>query len=393
MAAIAVLIGVLIAASVAVRAALHRLRIPPLVGYLVLGMLLRAGSDPWSSFESDEFQALELLGELGVIALLFRIGLEAKLSGLVRQLRTAWIVWTGDVAVSALAGFAAARWLLGLELAPSLVIATGLTATSAAVSSAVWESCGKLDTPDGQRVLDVAELDDISGVVLLALLFAMLPGLQAPEQGSLLSAVSDAALSTAIRFALFAVACFGFARYAEPRITELCKRLPGSPDRMLTVVSIGIVIAGAAELSGLSVAIGAFFAGLAFSRDARAIRIEASFEPVYELVTPFFFLSLGFGMAPQSIAAAGLTAVVLLLAAIVGKVLGAGGAALVSLPLSTAAVIGVSMIPRAEIGLLIIDRGHRMGAWAVSDSLYSAMIFVAAGTCLIGPLLLSRMLR
>jgi Kef-type K+ transport system membrane component KefB len=387
------LIGALVAASVLVRAVLHHLRIPSLLGYLVLGVLLRASEERWGYLGNEQVAIFEFLGELGIIALLFRVGTEAKLSGLVRQFRTAWIIWVSDVVVSGLVGYAVARWALGFDLASSLVVATALTATSVAVSVTVWEDSRLLGSADGQRVLDVAELDDISGVLLMAMLFAVLPALQAPAEGGILSAVGDAAIGMGARILLFGAACFGFARYVEPRVAALCRRLPGSPDRMLTVMAIGIVIAGLAEMLGLSVAIGAFLAGLAFSHDAKSIRIEASFEPIYELFTPFFFLVLGFGMSPQSFADIGPAAGLLLVAAVVGKLVGAGGAARLRLPLSSAAIIGVSMIPRAEIGLLIVKRGHQLGPWAVTDRIYSAMVLVAACTCLIGPLVLARLLR
>lgn len=328
-----------------------------------------------------------------MIALLFRVGLEANLHGLIRQLGHAWPIWISDVLVSGGVGFVATRWVLGFELIPSLVVATALTATSVAIPSAVWKSSGKLEGQDGQLFLDLAELDDLSAIALMALLFALLPELEAPGEGSLWLVLGEVAFGTVTRLALFGGACFLFALFVEPRVSAFCKGLPEAPDPMLIVFSIGIVIAGFAEYMGASIAIGAFFAGLAFSRDAQSISVEASLEPIYELLTPFFFIALSFSITPASLARAGFPAVVLLIAAVAGKVVGAGVPALMRLPAAGALTLGVSMVPRAEIGLLIVERGHQLGSWAVPDEAYAVVVTVGAATCLISPLVLARLLN
>ncbi|MDA8620680.1 cation:proton antiporter [Planctomycetota bacterium] len=393
LAKVAMMVGLLVAVSVVARATLARVGVPSIIGYLALGFGLRLIDDRLGFMGVEHHQALRFLAELGVIALLFRVGLEANLQGLVRQLGTAWPIWIGNVIVSGGFGFAVARWGLGAGLMPSLVVATALTATSVAIPSAVWKGAGKLKSREGQLFLDVAVLDDISGIALMALLFGFLPALEHPGEESLLLVLGAVGLKTAVQFALFGGACFLFAVFVEPRVTSFCKRLRDAPDPMLIVFSIGIIIAGFGEVLGTSVAIGAFFAGLAFSRDAKTIRVEASFEPVYELLTPFFFIVLSYGMSPASLASAGIPAIALLAAAVVGKVFGAGGPALLRLPASSALVLGVSMVPRAEIGLLIVERGHRLGAWAVPDQIYAAVVAVGAATCLIAPVVLTRLLK
>jgi len=393
LAKIATMVGLLVAVSVVARTALARLRVPAIIGYLAVGFGLRWIDDRTGFMGAEHHQTLRFLAELGVIALLFRVGLDANLRDLVRQLGQAWPIWISNVVISGGLGFVAARWALGLGWTPSLVIATAMTATSVAVPAAVWKSSGKLRSRDGQLFLDVAELDDISGIALMALLFAVLPVMEQPGEGGLLLALGGVGLSTAARFASFAGVCFFFAVFLEPRITSFCKRLPDAPDPMLIVFSIGIIIAGIAEFLGTSVAIGAFFAGLAFSRDPDTVRVEASLEPVHELLTPFFFIALSYGASPASLATAGVPAIVLLAAAVVGKVVGAGGPALRRLPASSALVLGVSMVPRAEIGLLIVERGHRLGTWAVPDQVYAAFVAVGAATCLLAPIALAALLR
>lgn len=392
LAQITTMVGLLVAVSVVARAMLARLRVPAIIGYLIVGFGLRLIDDRFEFMGAEHRQALRFLAELGVIALLFRVGLEASLRDLIRQLGDAWPIWIGNVVISGGLGYVAARWVLGLDVTPSLVVATALTATSVAIPAAVWKSSGKLGSRDGQLFLDVAELDDISGIALMALLFAVLPVMEQSTDGGLLLALGSVGLGTAARFALFAGVCFLFAVFVEPKITSFCKRLPDAPDPMLIVFSIGIIIAGVAEFLGASVAIGAFFAGLAFSRDPETVRVEASLEPVHDLLTPFFFIALSYGLSPASLASAGVPAIVLLAAAIVGKVVGAGVPALRRLPASGALVLGVSMVPRAEIGLLIVERGHQLGTWAVPDGVYAAVVAVGAATCLIAPVVLAALL-
>lgn len=110
---------------------------------------------------------------MGIVFLLFRVGLESELRKLVENLRDATLVWLADIAASGALGFVFAHHLLGLALVPSLFVAVAMTATSVGVSVAVWREEGALDSRRGQLLLDVAELDDVSDVVLMALLLAV----------------------------------------------------------------------------------------------------------------------------------------------------------------------------------------------------------------------------
>jgi Kef-type K+ transport system membrane component KefB len=334
------------------------------------------------------------LSQVGVIALLFRIGLESNLQGLIRQLPRAGGIWAGNVALSGVAGYGTARWLLGMGLVPSLFAGIGLTATSVGVSMAVWREKKALSSANGELLVDVAELDDISGVGLMAILFAMVPVLQ--TGGNALTGLTDA-LRTAGWFALklagFTLLCFLFSRYLEKRLTRLFKKTGHPETTMLLVVGTGFVIAAVAGWLGFSLAIGALFAGLLFSRDPDAVKFDTSFESLYELFTPFFFIGIGLRMVPGSLAEGMTVGSVLLLTAVVGKLLGAGCPALLTTGRAGALLIGLSMVPRAEIAMIIMQRGQELGAWAVPPRLFSAMVFVSAGTCVVVPWVLSSLLK
>jgi Kef-type K+ transport system membrane component KefB len=154
---------------------------------------------------------------------------------------------------------------------------------------------------------------------------------------------------------------------------------------MLTVAGIGFMIAALAEKLGFSIAIGAFFAGLIFSRDPEAVKMEASFMPIYDFFSPFFFIGIGLHMDPASMEAALGVGGVLTLAAIGAKLLADGLPVYLLEGGRAALLIGASMVPRAEITMVIMQHGRTMGAKVVPAHVFNAMIVVAAATCLAAP--------
>jgi Kef-type K+ transport system membrane component KefB len=195
-----------------------------------------------------------------------------------------------------------------------------------------------------------------------------------------------------LEFIVFTFLCFLFSRYAEGRLTSFFRRRDSSFDFLLLFIGIGFIIAAVAGLLGYSVAIGAFFAGLVFSRDPGAIRVQASFASLYEFFTPFFFIGIGLHVDPAALSAVTGVGVILLIAAILGKVMGSVAPALFSLGWTSSLLIGVSMVPRAEIAMVIMERGRSLGDWAVSSQGYAAMVVVTIGTCIFSSLLLRPML-
>jgi len=382
------LVGGLLVATMLLRAGTRRLGVPPLVAFLGVGVALRAADAEWGVLGAGSGEILEVLGRLGVICLLFRAGLESDLPGLLGQLRRASIVWISDVLLSGSIGFAVAYWGLHLGLAASLFVASALTATSVGVTVAVWQSAGRLKSRTGEMLVDVAELDDISGVMILAVLMAVAPSLHGEVSAETVPAVAETLGWVLAKLLAFGAVCFLFSRYAEQRLTGFFQRFERAPDPMLTVAGVAFVLAAVAGMLGLSVAIGAFFAGLAFSRDPKAVRMEASFDAVYDLLVPFFFIGIGLGMDLSAMGGAGPAALALLGAAVAGKILANTGLGLPLIGPRAALLLGISMVPRAEIAMIIMDRGRELGDWAVSAETFGGMVLVSAATCLATPLLL-----
>ena len=387
------LVAVVTIVTLLVKAWLHRTVIPPLVGYLLLGMSLRWLDDQGALVSAQSASILRFLGEIGLFTLLFKVGLESNLAGLLAQLRRASLVWLANILGSGLMSYLATYYLFGLGLLPSLVVGVAFTATSVGVTAQMWEDAGALNTPNGNLLLDVAELDDISAVVLMAMLYAVLPELhQGKSEGLFWSTAGTTALF-ALKLICLAALCIIFSNYGERRLTEYFQRLEKPPEPMLMIAGMALFFAALAGLWGFSLAVGAFLAGLVFSRDPRTLKMETSFLPLHDFFSPFFFISIGLAVDPAVFHHAlglglGLTAV-----AIVGKVVSNGLPVWGLGSLSAGVVVGASMVPRAEIALVIMHRGQQMGPWAVPTHLYTATVVVTFVTCIAAPLATRYLLR
>ncbi len=393
------LIGLLIAAAVAIRALLARTYVPALIGFIGLGFVLRLADDSFDILSEDGEYAFEVLAELGIVALLFRVGLESDVAGLRRQLGGASLVWLGNIVLSAVPGYFVMSWLLDYGQIPSLIAAVALTATSIGVSVGMWQDHDALGTQKGQLLTDVAEMDDLSGLALMVLVFAVVPILQesGARAGGDGGGIWPELLSTGgillAKFVAFAALCTAFARYVEEPMTHAFQRYATRPETIVFVAGVGITIAGVSAWLGFSAAVGALFAGLAFSRDPDSVKFDTGFTGLYHLFAPFFFIGIGLSLETGAVTSALGVGAALAVVAVLGKIVGAGVPALLATGATGAALIGVSMVPRAEITMIIIERGRQLGDWAVPGELHAAFVLVSAITCLVAPVCLEFMFR
>ncbi|MFC1906205.1 cation:proton antiporter, partial [Chloroflexota bacterium] len=184
-----------------------------------------------------------------------------------------------------------------------------------------------------------------------------------------------------------------FSRYAERYVTSSARKVASGTGLTLLISGIGFVVAAVVGLLGSSVVIGAFFAGIAFSRDPETVKIETPFAIVYDLFTPFFFINIGLSIDPGMLTTALGLGGVLLAVAVIGKVIGNGGPALLWYRWDAALLLGVSMVPRAEMAMVIMHKGLLLGDWAVPNDVYSAMVFVSVLTAIIPTVALYFMLK
>jgi len=386
------LVGAVVVVSVILRRGLEILNLPAMLGYISLGIVINFLNFRWRFFDEDMNHGFEFLAKAGVVVFLFRVGLESNLVQLFSQIRRASLVWTGDVLISFAVGFLFVHELLGFGLVPSLVSASALSATSLGVAAAVWRDAGALATDTGALLTDVAELDDISGVILLALVLALIPALQDGHPIDL-EQIGSTTIVLVSKFIVFCVICYLFARYLERPIIAWVLKLRPRPAGIVVVTGMSFIISGIAGILGFSLAIGALFAGLAFSRDPAENRIDQGFEYIFLLFSPFFFVGLGLGIDFEFIGQGAFVGLVLVIGAAVGKFVGAGLPTWLVTDRRTALLIGVSMIPRAEIAMVVMQQARYLGDRAVPPELFGGMVVVSLLTCLMVPLALQFLLR
>ncbi len=386
-------VGLTIILAILIKAGLGRVGVPDLVGYLCLGFILQ-GVDMTGFLSTPAVREVYgFLAELGIISLLFRVGLESNLEGLIRQLPNASLILVGDLLWSGFLGFVASYYWLNLSLISSLFICIALTATSAGISVGVWQEKQALQSRNGELLLDVAEMDDMAAIAAISLLLAMVPILNGEAVGNFLPVLGKTIGPFALKVSIFGTSCMVFSRYIERHLTRFFERIEPSPDPMLMVAAIGFIIAALAGLLGFSVAVGAFFAGLVFSRDPEAVKFDASFDTLAEFFIPFFFINIGLQLQYQAFATSINIGGILVIVAILGKVLGIIGPAILTVGWQSSTLLGLSMIPRGEITMVIMQQGLDLGEWAVPPDIFAAMIFVSIVTSVIAPLLLHPLLQ
>jgi Kef-type K+ transport system membrane component KefB len=385
------LVGSIIVLSILSKAGLERLGLPDFLGYLFIGVGLGLLNAQWPLVPEEGHQLLTFLAEFGIVALLFRIGLECNLKHLLRCLSGATVIWLVNITVSLAAVLVTALFLLKWKLLPSLFAAVALTATGIDVSVRVWRNTEHLGEAKGALMLDVAELDDLSGVVLLALLAALTPQLQAEASANLVGPTLITLVVSLGKMALLILGGFLFARYLERPLTQRLHNLQPRPDMMITVLGTGLMVAGLTALLGFSAAIGGFFAGLIFSRDPLSVKIDASFDSLYDLFVPFFFVHIGITLDLSVIYNNSGAVLILLGAAVLGKGLGSFLPVASRLRPASAGLFALALLPRSEITLIIMQRGLDLGV--VSEQAFGIVVAIVVLTMVGVPLALRLLLR
>jgi Kef-type K+ transport system membrane component KefB len=369
---------ILLSARVAAEVA-ARLGAPPVIGELVAGVILGPSLLGWVAPEP----AIKLLAEIGIILLLFEVGLETDAGGLVRTGRASLQVALYGLVLPFGLGFVLAHYGFGLGLLPSLFVGGTLTATSIGVTVRVLSDLGRQQAREGRVVLGAAVLDDVMGVVLLALLYEFSVG-------------GGISLTNAGKVVLFIGLFFLLATPAAKAISAIIDRFDAvSPIPGLiptTIVSLVLFFAWLAHAVGAPELLGGFAAGLALSRrfflpfglairtrPEFAERIEEQMKPVIHLFTPIFFvmvgLSLNLRLVDWGSPTIWLLSGSLFLVAVAGKMV---GAFLIRETPVTRLLIGLAMVPRGEVGLIFAELGRTAGILA--DEAYAALILVIAFT-------------
>ena len=361
-----------------------RLRAPPIIGEICAGIIIGPSLLGWVA-PSEPFK---LLAEIGIILLLFEVGLETDIQRLIKAGPKSIVVAIAGFVLPFLLGSGASYYLFDLSALISLFIGGTLTATSIGITIRILTDLGRHKAHEGQIVLGAAVIDDLLGVFLLAVLyeFAVSGSVSMVHSGKIFLYVgSFFVLAPVIAKMLSPV----FKRYHD------YSDLPGMIPVML--VSIVLVFAYLAHTIGAPHLLGGFAAGIALSRRfflpfAATLNVDPEFtqnihtqmQPIIRLFTPIFFvmvgLSLDLGAVDWSstwiwIFSLGMAAI-----AIIAKLI---GPFLIRESTPMRIAIGMAMVPRGEVGLIFAELGREAGLF--DAAIYAGMILVITYTTLAAP--------
>lgn len=335
--------------------------------------------------EAYKFQMEEYIDEsanIGLLALLFTTGLESNLRDLIRVGSQAATVAVTGVVVPFSLGTLVLIKIFGVATIPAVFAGAALTATSIGITAKVLKDIGRLQSDEGQIIIGAAILDDILGIVVLAVVLSLV------KTGEVEIINIVYLIASAIAFVLVAVV---LNRLFGSLFVSIIDRLSNPAALMLLAIIFLNTFALSASAIGLEAILGAFAAGLVLGETKFQEKLEQLFRPFVYVYTTIFFVTIGAKVDLSVINPAipenrqGLIIAACLIAiAIFGKVI-AGFAAISKEPINRLA-IGFGMIPRGEVGLVFAGLGAASGV--LSNSLDAAIIIMVIVTTLVAPLLL-----
>jgi Kef-type K+ transport system membrane component KefB len=369
-----------------------RIGIPPVLGEVLAGVILGQsllGIIPLS-------EAIKVLAELGVILLLFQVGMEADIHTLVRVgLWSVLVAFLGALLPFA-GGFVVSYYFFDLPVISSLFIGGALTATSIGITVRVLTDLGKHKERFAQIVLGAAVLDDILGVVILAALY---------EFSKTKEVNVDATVNLIVYIAIFFIIAPFVARLMAKFISIAVEKLQDVDIIPPSILALVLFVGHGAYKVGSPEILGAFTAGLALSRsfafpfvkfltlsDKVIHKVEEGVLPLVWVIAPIFFVSVGLALNLKAIDFSSpefwALSLSLIGVAIAGKVL---SGFVIRGSFREKISVGISMMPRGEVGLIFAEFGRSFGA--IDDVGYAVVVFVVAVTTLIAPLLLKLSVR
>ena len=354
----------------------ERIGQPAVIGELLAGVVLGPSV---VGLVDPALPSLHLIAEIGVVLLLFGIGLETDLKRLLSVGPAAFTVAVVGVILPFVFGYGVSR-VLDLAVLPAIVVGAALTATSVGITARVFSDLGELKSPEGQIVLGAAVIDDVIGLVILAIVSDLVAG-NAPS-------VMGIARATAVAFGFLAGAVL-LGRLVVPWLFRLIARTSKEHTLATMALALAFVLAVLASQVGSALIVGAFAAGLVLAPTEHANAIERGIIRLANVFVPIFFVAVGaavdvrtFGSREVVIVGVALTVV-----AIAGK-FAAGWAPVWVRARKT--VIGVGMIPRGEVGLIFAQTGLAAGVLNAGE--YSALMLMVLVTTFMAPPLLRRLL-
>jgi Kef-type K+ transport system membrane component KefB len=373
---------------------------PAVLGELVMGVLvgnLPLLGVPWiESVKTDA--SIDMLARLGVLILLFEVGLESTVPQMLRVGGSALLV-----AVIGVAAPLALGWGVGALLLPHAggythaFLGATLCATSVGITARVLQDLGRSQTRESRIILGAAVIDDVLGLLVLAVVSG---AIAAAGAGGKLSMVAVGAL--VLKASVFLATSLALGVWLSPKVFSLASRLQARGVLLALGLSFCFLLAWLSSVIGLAPIVGAFAAGLILEDvnyrdfvDRGEHELRELMHPISAFLVPVFFVVMGMRTDLRALASLDVVglAAALTVAAIVGKqVCGLG----VLTPGVDRVTVGIGMVPRGEVGLIFANVGLSLqvdGHPVVSQGLFSALVMMVIATTLITPPALSWRLR
>ncbi|MCX5947961.1 MAG: cation:proton antiporter [Cyanobacteria bacterium] len=331
---------------------------------------------------NESFPGLQQIAVLGLYSLLFLTGLESELDELLAVGLQATTVAVAGVLLPFALGTAGLVLLFHVPLILAIFAGAAMTATSIGITASVFGELGWLRRREGQIVIGAAVLDDILGIVILAVVVAVAGG-ETLTVGPIVRLVLAAIV--------FVAAALILSRTAAPAFDWVLDRLKAPGEVVVAGFVVLTLCCFLAQAIGLEAALGAFAAGLILSRSRHTEAIQDTIKPLVALFATVFFVLIGTGMDLSVLNPLdpanheGLVVALFLLAvAIVGKV--ATGWTYTSSEPTNRLVVGLGMMPRGEVGLIFLGLGTQ--ARLLTPALEAAILLMVIGTTFLAPVLL-----
>ena len=360
-------------------------RVPSVIGELVAGILI--GPSLLGIVELTN--SIHLLAQIGIVLLLFEVGIETDIGKLSSAGGKAFLVAVGGVVFPFTLGYFVSSYFFDCSLLESLFIASALTATSIGITLRVLRDLKKQNTHEAQIIIGAAVFDDIIGIVLLAMLYEF----------SLSGEVNWLGTGKVLLSILFFFCLAPILAKVASKIIEKWDEKSDIPGLLpTTIVSLILVFAWGAYSLGAPELLGGFAAGIALSRrfslpsvlllqESKEFshRVEKQMKPIVHLFTPIFFIAIGLSLDLKKIDWGStfiwMLSGSLIIAAILGKLFSAfclrGEGRMMKL------IIGTAMVPRGEVGLIFANIG--LNAGVLKDDVYTSLILVIIITTLAAP--------
>lgn len=389
-----------------------KLNLPPVLGELLGGVIIGVsvlkllvfsghGADPSDSViinllastsdldaegAREVFSSLSeiitVLSELGVVILLFEIGLESDLKELIRVGPKAAVVAVVGVVAPFVMGTVGLMYLFHVEAIPAIFAGAALTATSIGITAKVLAEIERLSSTEGQIIIGAAVLDDILGIIVLAVVASLVKTGEVQISNIVILSLSAAT---------FLIGSIFLGRLLSPLFVGLIDQMKTRGQLLLVSLIFAFLLSYVAQIIHLEAILGSFAAGLILAETEKRSELEEQIIPLADFFVPIFFVAVGaktdLSVLNPSIPSnrEGLViAAFLIVVAILGKVI--TGFTLIGQPNLNKLAIGVGMIPRGEVGLVFAGVGSASGA--LSDATDAAIIMMVIVTTFVAPPLL-----